>query len=566
MSGLLLNTGSDSFLSLIGNGKTYRVPPFQRDYSWDEEQWDDLWNDILDLPSEKKHYMGYVVFQQIDENGKIFSLIDGQQRFTTLSIFCLAATKLLDIWINEGFDADNNVRRKEQLHQRFIGNFSASKLTTTSKLFLNENNNSFYQSYIINLRDVQNISKLKPAEKRLYNAFTFFLNKLKEMFPVPNGEKLAEFIEEKVADNLFFTSITVSDDLNAFKVFETLNARGVKLSPADLIKNYLFSIVVIDKTDFEEAERRWQRINDILNKLDIATYVRHFWNSKFELVRSSNLFRELKKNITDSNSAFKLLDDLEQSANTYASLENPAANIWDKEQGKFIKYLNIFNVSQCYSVLLSAVNKFSTEELTKLLNELVVLTFRYNVISGFNPNKLETIMNQTAIKISNNEITKASETFSIFKSVYVDDETFKQAFSKKEIRANRAKTLVRYILTELENHLSSSDYSIEDSSFSIEHILPNNPGNIWYNSFDNNIIDEYENRLGNFTLLNESINNKLDNNLSFNEKAEYYKSSKYTLTNKHLNYTDWNPTTLQERQSKMANWACGIWKSRYIKK
>lgn len=515
---------------------------------------------------KKKHYMGYVVFQQLDENGKIFSLIDGQQRFTTLSIFCLAATKLIDIWIKEGNDAENNTKRKEQLHQRFIGNFSASKLTTTSKLFLNDNNNSFYQSYIINLRDVQNINKLKPAEKRLYKAFIFFLNKLKEMFPIPNGEKLAEFIEEKVADNLFFTSITVSDDLNASKVFETLNARGVKLSPADLIKNYLFSILVHDKTDFEEAERRWQRINDILNKLDIATYVRHFWNSKFELVRSGNLFRELKKNITDSNSAFKLLDNLEQSANIYAALENPASNIWDKEQGKLIKYLNIFNVSQCYSVLLSAVNKFKTEELTKLLNELVVLTFRYNVISGLNPNKLEAIMNQTAIKISNNEITKASETFPIFKSVYVDDETFKQAFSKKEIRANRAKNLVRYILTELENHLSSSDYSIEDSSFSIEHILPDNPGNIWYNSFDSTIIDEYENRLGNFTLLNESINNKLDNNLSFNEKAEYYISSKYALTNKHLNYTDWNPTTLQERQNKMANWACGIWKSRYIKK
>jgi uncharacterized protein with ParB-like and HNH nuclease domain len=63
--GTMLNTRTISYLELIGNGKRYRVPPYQRDYSWNEEQWDDLWNDIVDLhkQTDSYHYMGALVVQ-----------------------------------------------------------------------------------------------------------------------------------------------------------------------------------------------------------------------------------------------------------------------------------------------------------------------------------------------------------------------------------------------------------------------------------------------------------------------------------------------------------------------
>lgn len=85
------NTTNSTFRQLLANGLRYRVPPFQRDYSWTEEEWDDLWQDIVGLfeaDAEPAHYMGYLVLQSSDS--KRFEIIDGQQRLTTISLMILA--------------------------------------------------------------------------------------------------------------------------------------------------------------------------------------------------------------------------------------------------------------------------------------------------------------------------------------------------------------------------------------------------------------------------------------------------------------------------------------------
>src|SRR3990172_1803242 len=86
----LLNTRTTNFLELLSNGRIYRVPPYQRDYSWGEEQWEDLWNDLADLRREpdERHYMGALVVE--GKSDREFLIIDGQQRLATLSILALA--------------------------------------------------------------------------------------------------------------------------------------------------------------------------------------------------------------------------------------------------------------------------------------------------------------------------------------------------------------------------------------------------------------------------------------------------------------------------------------------
>ena len=82
------NTANNTFRQLMGNGLLYRVPPFQRDYSWSADEWDDLWQDFLSLHTTEEepiHYMGYLVLQSSDS--KRFDIIDGQQRITTISIY-----------------------------------------------------------------------------------------------------------------------------------------------------------------------------------------------------------------------------------------------------------------------------------------------------------------------------------------------------------------------------------------------------------------------------------------------------------------------------------------------
>ena len=95
MASINFNTANQTFRQLVGNGLTYHVPRFQRDYSWTEEEWDDLWQDILGIVTgdESAHYMGYLVLQTADN--KEFDIIDGQQRLTTLSLLVLAILKNL---------------------------------------------------------------------------------------------------------------------------------------------------------------------------------------------------------------------------------------------------------------------------------------------------------------------------------------------------------------------------------------------------------------------------------------------------------------------------------------
>lgn len=84
------NTSTENYSTIIGNNKMFMVPKFQREYSWGSEQWDDLWQDIETMRSEKDdHYMGYLVLQTADD--KNYQIIDGQQRFTTVTILILAA-------------------------------------------------------------------------------------------------------------------------------------------------------------------------------------------------------------------------------------------------------------------------------------------------------------------------------------------------------------------------------------------------------------------------------------------------------------------------------------------
>ncbi len=564
MPGILLNTGTSSFNELISHGKTFKVPTYQRDYSWEHEYWEDLWLDILELPSEGFHYMGYIVTQEDPLLKKTFYIIDGQQRLTTLSILVLATIRLLNEWVEDNIDATENKTRKEKLTEKFLGNFSTSKLTITSKLVLNRNNDDFFKSYIINHRRPANPGKLKPSQKRLWQAYEYFYGVLKTKFKDnPSGEHLAQFIDDQVSNGLIFTTINVSDDLNAYKVFETLNARGVKLSPADLLKNYLFSKAFEShQTDLEETERRWQNINDSLGKADIVVFLRHFWNSRNPLVRISNLFRTIKSTIQTPKQVLDLLDELEQFAPIYAAFENPGDPLWNKEQRAFIRSLNLFGVTTWYSLMLTAKQKFDEHEFTKLLHELNVITFRYNVISGLHTNDIEVVFNKLAVKIYSGNVKKSFQAVAELGPINVSDENFSQAFSTKSISTTRNKNLVKYILVELENHLSNTQYQFEDATSTIEHILPENPSQDWYQNFPSESIEDYVYALGNYTLLEEDLNKKAGSK-PFSEKSKQYQTSKFRLSKDELNYLEWNPAILRDHQDKMAKWACEIWKSNH---
>jgi len=551
--------------TIIGNGKSYEVPIYQRDYSWEKDDWEDLWNDIAEIPLDKTHYLGYLVLQPIKEGEESFWIIDGQQRLTTLSILALAVTALFDKWSKENIDGPENKIRFEKITERYLGNFSTSKLAISPKITLNRNNDDYYQSWLLKLRQPTTLSKLKPSQRLLQKAFNYFLTELQEKFKDnKSGADLANFLEKVIGNGIVFTQIVVNNDLDAFKVFETLNARGVKLSTADLLKNYLFKLThQLGELDLDEAERRWQNITNTIQSNDLTTFIRHYWNSKFKLERQPTLFKAIKREINSAEKAFQFLNDLEISSIHYTGFDKPNDELWDKEEKSYLKVLNLLNVSTCYSLMLSSLKNLPRGEFKIMLKELSVITFRYN-LSDLNPNEAERVFSKVANDISNNNITNAKEAILALKSIYVIDDNFEQVFSTITLNTRRKKDLAKYILVKIENQIANKDYQPEEAVATIEHILPENPGSVWEENFPLDIQEDYIYRLGNYSLLESTINNKLDSNMSFSEKLVQYKTSSYKLSSDYCNYEKLTPKEIALRQDKMAKIAKGIWRSAYL--
>ncbi|MGD9973941.1 MAG: DUF262 domain-containing protein [Desulfatirhabdiaceae bacterium] len=568
MATMNFNTTNSTFRQLLGNGLSYHVPPFQRDYSWTEDEWDDLWQDIqclFETDAEPAHYMGYLVLQSADS--KRFDIIDGQQRLTTISVMILACLGHLQDLISNKLDAENNAKRKEQLQNTYIGYLDPVSLVSRSKLELNRHNNRFYQTYLVSLEKIPQRG-LNASEHQLRKAFNWFKDKIKAREGVTqnSGKELASFIDNFV-DKLFFTVITVTDELNAFKVFETLNARGVRLSSTDLLKNYLFSVISSQdthETELKALEERWERIVGLLGSESFPEFLRIFWNSRNRLVRKSDLFKTIRRRITARDAAFELLRDLDHSAAVYAALRDPQDPSWNSDEKIALEQLIMFNVRQPLAMLLSCHFKFHEIEranLTRIIKAVAVVSFRYNVICNLQTHEQERLYNDIAWKVSAGVYTRPSDVISALREVYPDDNQFRAAFGEKELRTtnSRNKKVVRYILFEMERQRSGQDFDYESATYNLEHILPEHPSEVW-SYIEESKQDRLIYRIGNMTPLETSRNRDLGNG-DYPSKRQVFEKSVFQITRAVAeHYETWDEQKIESRQKQLANVATGVWK------
>lgn len=562
----LLDTTTTTFGALMGNGKRYKVPDFQRDYSWKEEHWEELWLDIKSLSRNTEiHYMGSIVLQ--NNGDKTFTIIDGQQRIATLTIIIIAAVKLFEELIEAGNESEKNEERKEIIIRRYLGDKDPTSLKYSSKLFLNENNDNFYQTNLLQLNLPLNKSRLNASDRLMLEAFEYFYNLMKESKSIfGNGERISEFIDKIIADKLFFIQIVVEDDLSAYTVFETLNARGLELTSTDLLKNYLFSLVK-SKTDRQHMKVQWLDICKVVGIGEFPQFLRYYLNARQKLVRKERLFKEIRGQVKDSKNVFALLGDLGKAVTVYTALDEYEDDLWkqNQEAQKLIKELNLFQVSQYKPLLISAYFKLKQNEFNKLLRIVLSVTFRYTIIGSQNPNKLEDAYNRVAVKIFNGEVKNATGAMSDLKDVYPSDEEFKSNFSLKvfDTANSKARKITRYVLFSIENQLHNKNYPNETSEATIEHILPENLSDSWLNVFDREKHEEYVYRLGNLTLLEESLNSRDASNKSFLEKKVVYVKSQYNITKDLKKFEGWIENDIRSRQREMAKVATAIWRVDY---
>jgi hypothetical protein len=566
MAATNFKTENNTFRKLIGNGLTYRIPRFQRDYSWTDDEWEDLWLDLLGTlqpGGEAAHYMGYLVLQSADD--KTFEVIDGQQRLTTVSIIVLAVLKNLQRLIDAGNDPEANTRRMEQVRQTYIGYLDPVTLVARPKLTLNRNNNNYYQDFLVPLGHLPQRG-FRASEHLLRKAFEWFDRRVADYLKRSTGTegmRLAQFVED-MSDRLFFTVITVTDELNAYKVFETLNARGVRLSATDLLKNYLFSVLDRggDKDhELRNLEERWETMVGRLGAESFPDFLRVHWNSRRSFARQAELFKTIRGQVNTREAVFQLLRDMEQDLDAYLALSSPEVSDWPQETKTYASTLKTFNVRQPYPLVLAAKRVFDAPDFAGLLRACVVISLRFNVICGYGTAEQERTYNAVAERIAKGELANLSTVLAAMRGIYPDDPAFRAAFAEKAIRTTQSRNnrVVRYILCALEKHLSGQDYSFTSDSFNIEHVLPQNPEAGW-DAFTDEEAEALVYRLGNMTLMQTGANKDLGNS-PYPEKRAVFEQSGFAITRKLAeDHAEWTPERVAAHQNWMANQATAIWR------
>lgn len=554
-----IEPSNQTFSELMSNSTRYVVPRFQRDYSWEQEQWEDLWNDIQELGEEGAHYMGYIVLQQKEKNK--YEIIDGQQRLATLSLLILAYMSKLQSFINDGIDKADNQERLDEISKRHIGVKNLITLGVDSRLTLNRNNKAYFK----NICDT-----LEPANPRQITRSNHFIRRSFEFFSSiinsTNGLDIAKHIE-KFTSSLVFTKIVVQDGINAYKVFETLNARGVMLSTPDLIKNYIFSTIAqtggVTDAELDELDEKWTGIIAQLGEQNFTDFVRYLYNSEHPFVTKKELFKKVREQYQTPQSASAYLASLVSNAALYTSLLNPYEEWWNSIDQKYLEakpYLEafkLFAIKQPNIILLAAYQKFTAEEFVKTAKYIYILSIRYNVICNYSANEQEKRYNAIAQKIANSTINRASNVKNSqeFKDLYPDDDSFKSAFSFYKMPGRISSKKIRFLLAQIENQ---SGRDINYLGVTLEHICPYNPNQEWHDSFGDGIHDVSD-RLGNMVLLDRDELGRS----SFVEKQKVYLESPYRLAKKVAEYQEWNLATVNLYQGWLSDLAVRTWEVDY---
>lgn len=561
----LLNTDTEDLKELLSNGKSYSVPPYQRDYSWKEEHWEDLWEDLLTVEANgEDHYMGALVLESGER--KQFRIIDGQQRMATLSILILACVDYLYGLADKAANPKEFRERAALLESSYLGAKDPTSLRITPKLKLNANDDDFFQLNLAQRKPPQGgVRGLRDSERLLWECFQFFRRKVQDKFSQTKmGEDVAAFVSEIVTERLVFISVRVQDQLSAYTVFETLNARGLELTETDLLKNYLLSLADrLSKSQMDPVLRQWARITARVGIASFPDFLRHHLNSRREYVRQKQLFKTIKRDISTLDDVFGLLDRLEKDAAWFEALADHSSEFWLDYLGarEHVRVLNLFNVSQYVPLVLAAKDVFTTPpEIVEILRYCAVLSVRFNGVSRRSTHILEEIYNRVALAIRRGSATMLSAVRPALRPIYIPDSEFEADFSTLRLknRGTSGKRL-RYFLAKIEKQLSGSDIEDEAMTATVEHILPENPGDVGWEQFSREACERSGERVGNYSLLERRLNGQLAANAGFAQKQVAYAQSQYRTSKDLTEYTDWTEETIASRQAEMARIAKSVW-------
>lgn len=541
----------------------YRVPPHQRNFSWTSEEVQQLWDDINDAMEDDRpeYFLGTIVVQE-DKKARLCTIIDGQQRLATLTMFFSAIRTIY---------AENGDDRENEIYMEYLGLRDRRTRNTESRLTLNELNEPLFQRLVVDNASDEEISS--ASEKKSHGQSNLLLSKAALFIrkairgKVESKREFADFLlelEDFINDRVVMIHVVVGDEADAYLIFETLNDRGLELSISDLLKNYLFGRA---GKHLDIIRRQWDEMSTVLGEQHIAQFLRHYWLSKYGVVRVRELYKAMTRKFSSQNAVARIMGELRDASDKYSAIFNIDHAIWGGQNTalrKDLGTLQLFKLSQFRPLILASLDCLDVSEIPKIIRILVVISMRYSIIGSLGTGNLEKAYSDASINIRDGKTDTAAKIFSSLKKIYPDDRRFIDDFAVKAI--TKAK-LARYILNSLANEQQASTalQIIEDESVTtLEHIMPKAQNQHWLDAASN--VSEYNenvHRLGNLTLLEKS-KNRATGNASFDEKKQTaFATSEIALTQDLCEYAAWTVNEIESRQRALAETAVKIWALSY---
>lgn len=543
-----LQANARTLTNVLSVNKKYIVPRFQREYSWGKEQVSELWNDIVSnihfQQDGQYHYDEYFIGALVlvgQETSSELMIVDGQQRLTTLTILLSA--------LCDKFKQINEEAVAQSIYNNYI-----SGIDDDGRSFfklVNETPKPYFQNNIQHI-DKRGDGPESLEEKNLqsaYNDLTEYLSEETLSKSLGLDEERFVYLEalkavrDQVLRFLKVIYITVNDEDEAYTIFETLNARGLNLSYADLIKNKLFKKLNGTHPD-DDAKTKWNKIRKIIGSRNgvgsVETFIRHWWVSKYSYVSSDTLYKAFldkwNKGVIDAG---EFIDELLSDAELYVKISSPTEQDFPEVEMrpvfKGLQALRLFNISQNKPFLLSlfkarAKGTLKLADMNRAVLSIERFHFMFNAVCSLRPSGIESayakaaraLVDDAATKASNRQVIKSLLDMLVKRkpefSVFIEKFGMLK-FSNQELKNKR---LIQYIFNRLELHFIKTGEYMPDS-LTLEHIYPQSSGR-----------HEVYSMIGNLLPLSKELNEKAGNK-SVKDKIIIYKESKYALVQDFVN-------------------------------
>lgn len=587
----MISAQKEKLNSFFQGSMRYVVPFFQRPYVWDIENWDNLWESILETynfyrqDENKEHFIGTLIIKQIPAkkiNESNFDLIDGQQRITSISILL----KAIELSIKKD---DEFPELKSQLQNLLT--FKDARGNLHHRIEHNKIDKPYFEEIIsIGLKedktefDIEEYLSNK-SENLLVTSFQYFLKRTKDF----NNEELSE-LKDVILHKVPVISMLLAKDDDEQEIFDTINSLGVKLTTSELLKNYIFKEKdiqsVYDKYWFDVFEAD-EEIRGFWNadktsgrvyrtNTEILLYIFLIIETQKD-IRLEKLFKEYKiwlkdKNLTEQK---EFLVNLKEYAKIYFNFpSNSEINeiSFLEYEKRFFHIIENLSITTVYPLIMFIYKNIKdNNEREKILSLLESYLVRRNIskMTTKNYNNLFLSILQKLIKkeddISYLEYLKQiiSE-FDEITNKFPDNSDLKYAFNNSVLSNQNAREIL-YILSLKQINTGYNDRDkLSLKSYSIEHMMPKKWEENWKNKEFSNEEKWQRNfklkTLGNLTITTGKLNSKLKNSTWDNKKEILKKFSSLPLTILYTDQTEWNEAEIEKRANDLLELSKEIWK------